>query len=349
MKLLLNRFFILLKRSVKQPVNVAMLVILLALAIIYRQVPASEKTLYLPIALLSEDPDPVTKKTVEDLIHANAIFHFYTVDSREQMYADISSGKANSGFVIPAGFTENAVSTDTPTPIEVYVTEASMLPSLSRDEFFTHFFRNYAPKIIESRMKQSQAYGTEALMAEMPDILAKLSEIYEGFRNGSEIFRVEDASGGVYNELTREEKVDIPVRKLAALFILAAGLIGIATYLKDSEERLYMRLRGSERYVMRLLHIISCILPMSVIAWPVLWITEGGNGLLLLGQVALYTLVCILYSYIFSMILRTMSIYQKVLPILLTMAIILGGVLFDISSFDSTFKVISLLLPTYYF
>ena len=52
MKLLLNRFFILLKRSVKQPINIAMLVILLALAIIYRQVPASEKTLYLPIAAL---------------------------------------------------------------------------------------------------------------------------------------------------------------------------------------------------------------------------------------------------------------------------------------------------------
>ncbi|MCR4838097.1 MAG: ABC transporter permease [Eubacterium sp.] len=349
MKLFFNRFFILLKRSMRQPVNLAMLVILLTLAVIYRQVPSSEKTLYMPVALLCEDSDPVMQKTVDDLIHANSIFHFYTVDSREQMYEDISSGAANSGFVIPAEFTKNALSTDTKTPIEVYTTQASMLPSLSRDEVFSHFIRYYALEIAVFQIKESQAYSGEAMQSRLPEILENLHEIYERFINSSDIFRVEDASGGVYNELTREEKVDIPVRKLAGLFILVAGLIGIATYLKDSEERLYMRLRGSERYVMRLLHIVSCILPMSIITWPVLWITEGGNGLILLGQVALYTLMCTVYAYLFSMILRTSAIYQKVLPILLTMAIIFGGVLFDISSFDNTFKIVSMCLPTYYF
>ena len=143
--------------------------------------------------------------------------------------------------------------------------------------------------------------------------------------------------------------MEIPVRKLAGLFILTAGLIGIATFLKDSEERLYLRLRGPERYYMRLLHIISCIIPMSLITWPVLWITEGGNGLAILGQVALYTLICIAYSLILSVIIRSSSVYQKVLPILITMSIIFGGVLFDITSFDRAFRIISMVTPTYYF
>ena len=46
-----------------------------------------------------------------------------------------------------------------------------------------------------------------------------IDKVYQDFRNGNEIFRVEDTTGGVYNELTREEKVEIPVRKLAGLFI----------------------------------------------------------------------------------------------------------------------------------
>jgi hypothetical protein len=312
-------------------------------------VPSSEKTLYLPVAILSEDTDPNMQKTVEDLCHANAIFHFYTVDSRETMYEDISSGKANAGYVIPAGFTSNAITSDTPTPIEVYTTQASMLPSLSRDEFFSHFYRHFALQIAKSRVQESPVYATDTLQKSMPAVLEELGRIYEEFQSGTEIFRVEDSSGGVYNDLTREEKVDIPVRKLAGLFILTAGLIGIATYLKDSEERLYLRLRGSERYVMRLLHIVSCILPMSVITWPVLWITEGGNGLVILGEVTLYSLVCVVYALLFSVILRSSAVYQKVLPILLTMAIILGGVLFDISSFDRAFKIVAMCLPTYYF
>lgn len=58
MKLFFNRFFIMLKRSITQPVNVAMLVILLLLAVIYRQIPASQKSLYLPVAVICEDEDP---------------------------------------------------------------------------------------------------------------------------------------------------------------------------------------------------------------------------------------------------------------------------------------------------
>ena len=57
MRLFFNRFFILLKRSIRQPVNAVMLMILVLLAVIYRQIPASEKSLYLPVAVLCEDTD----------------------------------------------------------------------------------------------------------------------------------------------------------------------------------------------------------------------------------------------------------------------------------------------------
>ena len=345
MRLFFNRFFILLKRSIRQPVNLAMLGVLLLLAVVYRQIPASEKSLYLPVAILSEDTDPDMQAVVNDLCSANSIFHFYTVESKEEMYRDISSGKANSGMMIPAGFMENAWTTDTPVKVITFTSQASSLPSLCRDEFFNRFYRYEAPRIIKELMKKSDTYRA----MDQAQLYALTDRIYQKLRNDKEIFRVEDASGGVYNELTREEKVEIPVRKLAGLFILTAGLLGIATFLKDSEERLYLRLRGGERYYMRLIHIISCILPMAVISWPVLWITEGGNGAALLGQVGLYTLVCIAYSLFFSLILRSSAVYQKVLPILLTMAIVFGGILFDVTSFDRTFKAISMCLPTYYF
>ena len=345
MRLFLNRFFILLKRSVRQPVNMAMLVVLLVLAVIYRQVPASEKSLYLPVAVLCEDTDPIMQETVKSLYESKSIFHFHPVADKEEMYQELSSGTSNSGLVIPAGFTENAWSPGTDTKVQVYTTEASALPSLNRDEFFNRFYRWEAAEIVKKKMAESPTY--QALDPTLRD--AALTKIYEGFRNGGDVFRVEDSSGGVYNEMTREEKVEIPVKKLAGLFILTAGLIGIATFLKDSEERLYLRLRGSERYVMRFIHIVSCILPMSLISWPVIWITEGGNGLVHLGHVALYTLVCVLYSLFFSVIIRSSSIYQKVLPILLTLAIIFGGVLFDVTSFDRSFKIIAMCLPTYYF
>ena len=92
------------KRSMKQPVNLIMLLVLVTLAIIYQGIPASQKSMYIPVAVLCEDTDPEMQDVAETLISRNSIFHFYAVKSRDEMYRDISDGKANSGILIPEGF-----------------------------------------------------------------------------------------------------------------------------------------------------------------------------------------------------------------------------------------------------
>ena len=66
MKLNLNRFFILCKRSLLQPVNLAMLITLLVLAVVYNGIPSSEKSVYIPVAILCEDDDPLIRETAEE-------------------------------------------------------------------------------------------------------------------------------------------------------------------------------------------------------------------------------------------------------------------------------------------
>ncbi len=346
MKLFFNRFFILMKRSLKQPVNLVMLLVLLLLAIIYRSIPASEKSMYIPVAILCEDEDPRMKESVGEMTKMNSIFHFYTVQSEEELYQEISSRNANTGILIPKGFLAQESNSSFDKKVLLYTTPSSLLTTMIQDSLFSHIFRLKAIDFIHEYISGSQLYQD----LDMSKVLKQTDTLYTQVRNSSEIFRLEDSSGGVYNEITREDKLDIPVRKLAGLFILTAGLLGISTYLRDSEERLYLRMRGMERYSVQLLHIVSCILPMALISWPVIWITEGGNGLYLLGRVAVYTLICVTYAFILSLIIRKSTIYQKVLPVLLVLAILLGGVIFDLTdSSTGFFRILSMCMPVYYF
>jgi len=345
MKLQLNRFLIMVKRSLKQPVNLAMLLTLVVLAVIYRQIPAVEKSLYVPVAILCEDQSPDMQDVAKELVEMNSIFHFYLVDSRDAMYEDIADKKANSGFVIPEGFYDRVTDASADVKIILYTSPSSLFPSLCRDEFFNVLFKKIA---LQNAKKMAEDQETFAGL-DTSSVTSELDKTYDYFQSSTEIFRVEDSTGGVYNELTREEKTDIPIRKLSGLFIFAAAMIGIATYLKDAEERLYTRLRGSERQIMRMYHIISAVLPMAVISIPVILITEGGNPLTLIVHILLYTLACIAYSLLFSLVLRSSAVYQKVLPLVLTLAIILGGVIFDVTQFEKSMKIISMLFPPYYF
>ncbi len=345
MKLLLNRFFILLKRSLKRPINLGMLFVLLLLAVIYKQLPSSEKTLYIPVAVLSESRDPVIADAVDQLYRRNSIFHFYAVKNKEEMYNDISSGKANSGICIPAGY---VIRTDLKLPedkIVFYSSPATLLPSLCRDEVFNLLFRCLAPSMVTERMMQSEAYaGKDAAL-----LLSAVRKAFDHYKESTEIFRLEDAYGTAYNALTREEKADIPIRKLCGLFIFAAGLVGISSYLMDKESKLYIRLRGPERVYMRLLHILSTMLPITVISYPVILITQEVSALGLLGDLALYILICCLYTLVLSLIVPGSRIYQKVLPVVLTLSVLLGGVIFDASRFDQGLRLFSMLFPPYYF
>ena len=55
MKLFMNRLYVMLKRTIIQPLYIVMLITLVVLSIIYVNIPDREKTIYVPAAILNED------------------------------------------------------------------------------------------------------------------------------------------------------------------------------------------------------------------------------------------------------------------------------------------------------
>ena len=83
------------------PYIYGMAFILIALAVVSVAMPSHKSSAYIPVAVLNLDDNEDTEEAVEELCEMGSIFDFYEVDSEAQMYSDLATGKANTGFILP--------------------------------------------------------------------------------------------------------------------------------------------------------------------------------------------------------------------------------------------------------
>lgn len=346
MKHFFTKLFILVKRQFNQPAYILMMLLLLGLSIGYTFVPETEKSAYIPVALLCHDDNPDSKALVNELVNAYSVFTFYTVADEEEMYEDIVSGKASIGYVIPEGFMDSCAKLTEIEKIEVYESSASMLTSLASDEIFCHFFRIANPYIIKSQVATHPEFSN--FKPEYVD--ADITMYYNNYIHSNTIFSIEDVSNTTYSDITKTKKLNIPTRKIIAYFIMTAALFGISAYIQDSENNILIRMTKSEQISFKLMTICSAVVPMSLIGYICILITSSTeNAFSSFIRVTIYSLALIAIVFLISFIIRKSTLYNKVLPVYLILALIFGGVMFDLSSYSDIVKGISMLFPTYYF
>ena len=144
-------------------------------------------------------------------------------------------------------------------------------------------------------------------------------------------------------------KTELPIRKIAALFIFVASLIGTSAYLTDKEKKIYMRASKKDRFMLRISHITASLLPISLTSFICLLLIKEMHPVTLLFRMLIYVAVVGLYSVIISLILNSNRIFYKVLPVLLILTLVFSGVFFDIGKYNSFIRNISLFFPPYYF
>ncbi len=337
----LRRFCIMLKRPLRQPVFLMMLGFLLFMTYLASRVPDERRSTHIPIAILNYDTSEDGKALTEALLNEQSLFSFYIVADEDTMYKDLTSGKANTGYIIPEGFMASAAHFKMDIQTEQILTEGSLLPTVSMDVVFSVMFRIEAYPILLDAMEKA---GLDpAAFAE------KARELYDYYATSGEIFRVADMKGAVYSNDINHTRSDIPVRKLCAFFLLAAGLLGLISYLSDKEKQLYLRFTRGEHAVMKLMHIESSLIIPAAVSYPAILLTEHGNALSLLLRLVLYILVVTAFVWVLSLLFKKSRTLTRVLPLYLLLTLLLGGIFYDLSPYNPVLKAVSGLFLPYYF
>ncbi|MBR0515269.1 MAG: ABC transporter permease [Eubacterium sp.] len=357
MKLFMNRLYVMLKRTIIQPLYIVMLITLVVLSIIYVNIPDREKTIYVPAAILNEDTSSSSTEFEEELFRSKSIYHFYKVSSLDELKNDVLSGKANVGFHIPEGFFEHSYDLRNAYLITEYTTNSSRLPTVARELLFGQLFDEITPYIIHDEIYKMVVSpliddGTldNASAEKLGDELSQDADsIFSNYHMNDSVFKNAENNQDKYDSITEVTKTELPVRKLAALFIFVVALMGTSSYLTDKEKNIYLIAGKGDRISLRITHIISSLLPISVISCLCLILIREMPLPELLLKMFLYMITVAVYSVLLSLILRKNHTFYRVLPVILVLTIVFSGIFFDIGKYNDTMKHLSMLFPPYYF
>ncbi|MBR3340700.1 MAG: ABC transporter permease [Clostridiales bacterium] len=341
MRLFLNRLSVLTKRSFINPAMYVMFGVIIIMAALVIFVPEKETSIYIPIALINQDDSKETDEIVDSLCSMNSVFDFYEVEDEEELYLDLASGKANAGYIFPAGFSEHITENSSRYSVKQVETPGSRFILLSREEVFRVFYKYSARNIICETFAE---YGYEVDVHD-PD----LERIFGKYINDASLFALESIEGSVYNEITRSEKIPIPLYKFAGFFIFTAALLGTLAFLNDQDNRIYLRFGLFERIYLGLIQVAVFTVPSYVIS--VICFLASGTEFKFL-HVTVYTLLVTLLGFVLGTIMTILPIrsnrsriFSAVLPVYLILSFIFSGILMDLTNFGSVLKTLSRIFP----
>ena len=341
MRLFLNRLSVLAKRSLINPAMYVMSCVIILMALLVIFVPEKETSIYIPVAVLNNDRSKDTKEIVESLTSMNSIFHFYEVDDEDEIYNDLTSGKANTAYIFPAGFSENLTASGSRYDIKQISTPASSFVFLSREEVFRNFYQYSARQIIKETFA---AHGHE-IDASDPE----LKRLFGKYLDDQSLFALENVEGKVYNAMTRAEKVPVPLYKFAGFFIFTAALLGTLAFLNDQDNRIYLRFGLIERIYLGLIQVAVFTLPALVISVICFIVSRTEFSPL---HVIVYTLLVTLISFVLGTVMTVLpiraarsKIFSSILPVYLILSFLFSGILMDLTNFGTALRALSRLFP----
>lgn len=341
MRLFLNRLSVLAKRSLINPAMYVMSFVIILMALLVIFVPEKETSIYIPVAVLNKDTSEDTEQIIDSLTSMNSIFHFYEVDDEDEIYNDLTSGKANTAYIFPKGFSENLTSSGSRYDIKQISTPASSFVFLSREEVFRNFYQYSARQIIKETFA---AHGRDVDVHD-----PELTRLFGKYLDDRSLFALENVEGKIYDAITRTEKVPIPLYKFAGFFIFTAALLGTLAFLNDQDNRIYLRFGLIERIYLGLIQVAVFTLPAMVISIICFIVSRIGFSPL---HVVVYTLLVTLVSFVLGTVMTLLpirtarsKIFSSILPVYLILSFLFSGILMDLTNFGTALRTLSRLFP----
>ena len=138
------------KRVLSSPLMVVLLIAMPVSGLIIYNLPAASGDGKPRAVLYVEDEDEIAKGTVEQLIMSDGTITYYRADSQNTLYQDISSGKADFGYVIREDLSGRLDAKSYDEAIVMVAKEQSYITAISNEIVFKEMFRKYSVRIAEN-------------------------------------------------------------------------------------------------------------------------------------------------------------------------------------------------------
>lgn len=302
-----NVFTVYLKRIFTKKMYIFTLIMLLTLTIIYKCLPDAQKTADIKVGIYIEDSGYYADKLADSIQNLSSVYSFYIADSEKQLTDNIKSGHSECGYVIPEGFFNSYIKgISGENNIVLYTAPGTTLSEAISETLFSNIYKICSVDILH-------------YAAASPDLDEQLDLLLQSYIEGDEIFRVSDSTGGNYIAEAEIYSINIPVYELSLIILIFAGLLGLLTYMTDSEREIFIALPDSSRLLLLTSAIASAILPVYVLSMLSCAITYGIATRL--AALSLCAALSFFVSVLLKPLIRKSTILTKVLPVIMLCSI----------------------------
>lgn len=342
--------YLLLKKQLKNPAVLALLIGMPMLALIVSIIPEATQTEKLKVGIVLLDEDEIAVSTRDYLVNGNYSVEFYEASSAKELEEDIIDSKTECGYIFNKNMCENILEGNKAGIFEGIIKDSDFISSMTNEIVFAAMFRAMSLEIAVDFIKDQKDFEPYVSEAEN-----KLRQMYAQYLEGDETFSVDFqvvSKNGVekdnYETYSVEEDGNpVPIRRILVVMIFVAGLFSTVQYYMDKEKGTFMTL--SKRYKISGMPlyalIVSGLFSISVL------VTLGILKEMRIDDIwkmPIYVIAVALYAWVIGLIGRSSRGMIVITPILMIMAFVLCPVFVDVAAyFPKAVYLQRLLLPWY--
>lgn len=345
MKKTLTWFFMLLKRTIKNPIFiiVSMITPIIAAGLTYI---SNNSDIHVNIGIYCYDDSDNGKMLTDNLTKGNKVFRFIETNSPDEMKSLIENGTLSCGYIIPADF--NDKSNDKTSSINVLTPKDSSIKLISNEILYSELMVYFAGSYASGQLQDTP----ELWDYDQAFIHDKLFEYYNYYLKGNETFSFQ------YNMNTDEipktiniyDYITTPIRGLTAVIIFITALCGGFIWDKDMKSGIYRLLKKRYSYLLGFFDIFIPTAISGIIGYATLIITGiAKHSLTEIISMILYVFIAVIFSFVLKTLIKDINIYTGMLPMFIMGSLVFCPVFINMATVLPVSKYIQyLFIPNYY-
>lgn len=370
MKRYLIWFSLMMKRMLKKPAFVLLLLMMPLFAVVFTKLEQGESAgNIVGIMIEMESEEAWNRKLLSVLAmpepQDDSIIRFRVYENREDLLRDVENGELECGIMLPGDLKERLNTGTWQDAVTIYRTASAGMTEIVKEKVASIVFTLYSEEsyvnYIENTEAFSMAEGNESGPA-IEEIISFAQEAYEEhLADGSTfafVYHGDDSIGR-----SEKEELTTPtfrLRGILAVCIFLSGLCGLLTDWQDRREERFVRIAPSQIttavnvWIPTIYTSVIALLCLSLTGqlsavdsgqWQI-WLTGVGKEAVFL---LFYQFLIVCYCSIIRLILRKQEMIAAAIPMLTFASIICCPVWIRLAVYVPFFHILEKLFPATYY
>jgi len=334
------------KRLIKNPAFICMIVIMPLLVTIFNKVDTKEEKGIL-VGVYHEDEE-LSKLVCETLKEKEGYIKFLSYNNKDEMIEAVETKKLECAYIFPPDFKERLDNYKIKRCITCIESPATILSSLSDEVVFAGIIGEYGKNIaIDFAKENNIVIGDDLTNKE------NIARNYERFNTPGKTFYIN------YEYIEADEKNSVEVKDktttyaihgIVSVLILISGLFGAVKWFEDEKRGLYSSFNTIEKILIGFISILAPTVLMALSGILTIYLsntyTYMSREFIAMG---LYTLLVCGFSYLLKLMVKSGTDICVILPVVTIGSLIFCPVFIDISKFILFISYINKMFPTFYY